>query len=83
MLYASDTLAGDVVQASIQSFPAATETCIPLMAAALTTSSKALKPFFHASDILYGAWVYIIKRQGSCEAAGCQCHHTNSGELLK
>ena len=62
MLYASATLAGDRVQALTQSFPADTETCIPLLMAALTASSKAWKPFFNPSDILYGAWVYIIKR---------------------
>ena len=58
MIYASATLAGDGVQASTQSFPADTETCIPWRMAALTASSKDWKPFFHPSDILHGARVY-------------------------
>ena len=42
--YASETRAGDLLQASIQSLPADTDTCIPFLIAALTASSKALYP---------------------------------------
>lgn len=58
--YASETLAGDGVQASTQSFPAATETCIPRRMAALTASSKAWKPFAHLIDMLHGARIICI-----------------------
>ena len=41
MIYASGTLAGETLQASSQSLPAATATCIPCLMRALTASSSA------------------------------------------